>query len=91
MGYKFQKPQYLYKPYNNLIGCKHAMCGAVHSSGNDPCTDVLEQCDYEVQYADRGASLGVLVADNFHLQFSNGSRLSPRLVFGFVILFFLLP
>lgn len=57
-------------------------------SGNDPCTDVLEQCDYEVEYADRGTSLGVLVADNFHLQFTNGSRLSPRLVFGSVILLF---
>ncbi|KAL0391752.1 UNVERIFIED_CONTAM: Aspartyl protease APCB1 [Sesamum radiatum] len=30
-----------------------------------------EQCDYEVEYADHGSSLGVLVKDSFPLKFSN--------------------
>ncbi|CAM8980225.1 unnamed protein product [Rhodiola kirilowii] len=77
-----KQPQYLYKPNNNLVRCNDALCGAVQMNGIDPCTDAVEQCDYEVEYADRGTSLGVLVADNFHLQFSDGSRLSPRLAFG---------
>uniref|UniRef100_A0A7N0TB76 Aspartic proteinase Asp1 n=1 Tax=Kalanchoe fedtschenkoi TaxID=63787 RepID=A0A7N0TB76_KALFE len=77
-----KKPPYLYKPYNNLVRCNDAMCSAIQTSNSDPCTDAQEQCDYEVEYADQGTSLGVLVADNFQLQFTNGSRLSPRLVFG---------
>uniref|UniRef100_A0A7N0VBS9 Aspartic proteinase Asp1 n=1 Tax=Kalanchoe fedtschenkoi TaxID=63787 RepID=A0A7N0VBS9_KALFE len=77
-----KKPPDLYKPYNNFVRCNDAICTAVQTNKNDPCADAQGQCDYEVKYVDQGTSLGVLVADNFQLQFSNGSRLSPRLVFG---------
>lgn len=72
----------LYKPKNNLVYCRDPSCAAMHSPGHPDCKNPNEQCDYEVQYADQGSSLGVLVKDNFPLQFYNGSSISPRLSFG---------
>ncbi|KAL0332611.1 UNVERIFIED_CONTAM: Aspartic proteinase Asp1 [Sesamum calycinum] len=44
--------------------------------------DNPEQCDYEVEYADGGSSLGVLVNDFFTLNLTSGVRMSPRLTIG---------
>ncbi|KAI6690928.1 hypothetical protein NL676_027756 [Syzygium grande] len=72
----------LYKPNNNLVQCKNPLCAAIHTSGNQPCKTPNDQCDYEVEYADQGSSLGVLVSDYISLKSMNGSLLNPRLAFG---------
>ncbi|KAI4337837.1 hypothetical protein L6164_016206 [Bauhinia variegata] len=71
----------LYKPNNNLVQCVDQMCAGVQAS-NHHCGAPDDQCDYEVEYADQGSSLGVLVQDYFPLRFTNGSVLRPRLAFG---------
>ncbi|CAN0892338.1 Aspartic proteinase Asp1 [Linum grandiflorum] len=72
----------LYKPSNNLVPCAHILCASIHATGKVNCPHPDEQCDYEVEYADQGSSLGVLVADKFPFRLINGSILSPRLGFG---------
>ncbi|KAK4370462.1 hypothetical protein RND71_009937 [Anisodus tanguticus] len=75
-------PHSLYKPHKNVVTCKDPVCMSLHWPKNHPCHDPNEQCDYEVEYADRGSSLGVLVKDTFPLRFTNGSIVVPHLVFG---------
>ncbi|KAF3653346.1 putative centromere-associated protein E-like [Capsicum annuum] len=75
-------PHSLYKPHKNVVTCKDPVCTSLHWPENHPCHDPDEQCDYEVEYADRGSSLGVLVKDKFPLRFTNGSIVVPRLIFG---------
>ncbi|KAL2538486.1 Eukaryotic aspartyl protease family protein [Forsythia ovata] len=75
-------PHSPYKPNKNPITCKHALCVSLLGSGNLNCENPDEQCDYEVNYADLGSSLGVLVMDSFPFRFTNGSVLGPRLAFG---------
>lgn len=72
----------LYKPNNNLVQCVDQLCAAVHLTSDHHCSSPDEQCDYEVEYADQGSSLGVLVRDYVPLQFTNGSVLRPRIAFG---------
>ncbi|KAJ0025907.1 hypothetical protein Pint_08144 [Pistacia integerrima] len=72
----------LYNPSNNVILCKDPLCSAVHLPANVQCETPNDQCDYEVEYADHGSSLGVLVTDHFPLRLTNGSLLGPRLAFG---------
>ncbi|KAK9993662.1 hypothetical protein SO802_023365 [Lithocarpus litseifolius] len=73
----------LYKPkQNNLVNCVDPVCVAMHLPGKPQCKDPKEQCDYQVNYADQGSSLGVIVKDNFPLQLINGSNIAPRLAFG---------
>ncbi|XP_022875893.1 aspartic proteinase Asp1-like [Olea europaea var. sylvestris] len=75
-------PHSLYKPNKNLITCEHPLCVSLRGPGNHNCETTDEQCDYEVNYADLGSSLGVLVMDSFPFRFTNGSVLAPRLSFG---------
>ncbi|KAL0343228.1 UNVERIFIED_CONTAM: Aspartic proteinase Asp1 [Sesamum angustifolium] len=70
----------LYRPSNELVICKDPLCASLHSS--DYNCDNPEQCDYEVEYADGGSSLGVLVNDFFTLNLTSGVRMSPRLTIG---------
>ncbi|XP_027329859.1 aspartyl protease APCB1-like isoform X5 [Abrus precatorius] len=72
----------LYKPNNNLVRCVDQLCAEVHSSTDYNCATPDDQCDYEVEYADHGSSLGVLVRDYIPLQFTNGSVVRPRIAFG---------
>ena len=65
--------------------CKDPICASLHSSSDYKC-DNPKQCDYEVEYADGGSSLGVLVKDDVLLNLTSGMRLSPRLAIGFVML-----
>ncbi|XP_010527074.1 PREDICTED: aspartic proteinase Asp1-like [Tarenaya hassleriana] len=76
-----EAPHPLYEPSNDLIPCKDPLCKALHSHGDQRC-EAPEQCDYEVEYADGGSSLGVLVRDVFSLNYTNGARLNPRLALG---------
>ncbi|XP_073296862.1 aspartic proteinase Asp1-like [Primulina huaijiensis] len=70
----------LYRPSNDLVICKDPLCASLHSS--DYKCDTPEQCDYEVEYADGGSSLGVLVNDFFTLNLTSGTQMSPRLTLG---------
>lgn len=63
--------------------CKDPICASLHS-GDHKCDDP-EQCDYEVEYADGGSSIGVLVNDVFPVNLTNGMRLRPRLAIGLAI------
>lgn len=69
----------LYKPKNNRVPCASSLCQAIQ---NNNCDIPTEQCDYEVEYADLGSSLGVLLSDYFPLRLNNGSLLQPRIAFG---------
>ncbi|XP_021900374.1 aspartic proteinase Asp1 [Carica papaya] len=76
-----ETPHPLYRPSNDLVPSNDPLCIALHSPGNHQCQDP-EQCDYEVEYADGGSSLGVLLRDVFALNYSNGIRIKPRLALG---------
>lgn len=86
-SYLLQTPHPLYRPSNDLVPSNDPLCIALHSPGNHQCQDP-EQCDYEVEYADGGSSLGVLLRDVFALNYSNGIRIKPRLALGFVYCLF---
>lgn len=75
-------PESLYKPKNNAILCPDPICAAYHWPNKHKCKDSNEQCFYDLQYADQGSSLGVLVKDAFPLRLNNGSRFAPLLAFG---------
>ncbi|KAB1210497.1 Aspartic proteinase Asp1 [Morella rubra] len=71
----------LYRPNNNLVPCNDPLCKSLHPTGDHKC-ETPGQCDYEIQYADGGSSLGVLVKDAFSLNFTNGIQLKPHLALG---------
>ncbi|KAK9096087.1 hypothetical protein Sjap_021584 [Stephania japonica] len=67
---------------NALVVCTEAMCKSLHAPPAYKCNNPTDQCDYEVQYADNGSSLGILVRDIVPVRYSNGTVLGPRLAFG---------
>lgn len=77
-----KSPHKPYKPRNNAIPCKEPMCILFQQPENFPCHSPRDQCDYEIEYADHGSSIGVLVKDKIPLRFLNGSIAHPSLVFG---------
>lgn len=77
-----KSPHKPYKPWNNALSCKEPLCTFLHHASNLPCHNPSDQCDYEIEYADQGSSVGVLVKDKFPLRFLNGSSAQPSLVFG---------
>nr|DAD24671.1 TPA_asm: hypothetical protein HUJ06_026135 [Nelumbo nucifera] len=75
-------PHPLYRPKNNLVFCQDPICASLHHPGNYRCDRPTDQCDYDIEYADSGSSLGVLLKDEFPLRLTNGSLIKPHLVFG---------
>ncbi|ESQ31028.1 hypothetical protein EUTSA_v10011529mg [Eutrema salsugineum] len=75
-------PSLLYKPKANTVPCSDPICSALHWPNKPHCPNPKEQCDYDVEYADQGSSMGALVTDQFPLKLINGSALQPRLAFG---------
>ncbi|XP_052195250.1 aspartic proteinase Asp1 [Diospyros lotus] len=71
----------LYRPSKDRVACRDPLCASLHSSPDYQCDDPL-QCDYEVEYADGGSSLGVLVNDSVFLNLTSGVRVSSRLAIG---------
>lgn len=61
--------------------CKDPICASLHPD-NYKCDDP-DQCDYEVEYADGGSSIGVLVNDLFPVNLTSGMRARPRLTIGY--------
>ncbi|KAH9668599.1 peptidase A1 domain-containing protein [Citrus sinensis] len=76
-----EAPHPLYRPSNNLVPFEDPICASLHAPGHHNCEDPT-QCDYELEYADGGSSLGVLVKDAFAFNYTNGQRLNPRLALG---------
>ncbi|KAB5548218.1 hypothetical protein DKX38_011624 [Salix brachista] len=76
-----EAPHPYYKPSNNLVAWKDPICQSLHTNGDQRC-ESPGQCDYEVEYADGGSSLGVLVRDAFNLNFTSEKRQSPLLALG---------
>ncbi|KAL0697188.1 hypothetical protein Bca4012_064368 [Brassica carinata] len=72
----------VYKPKSNTVPCSEPICSALHWPQKPECPDPKDQCDYEVEYADQGSSMGALVVDQFSLKLLDGSSLVPRLAFG---------
>ncbi|XVE58766.1 hypothetical protein DITRI_Ditri04bG0195600 [Diplodiscus trichospermus] len=75
----------LYKPARvNIIGSKDSMCMEVQKTQKPQnCeSETCQQCDYEIEYADRSSSLGVLARDKLHLVTANGSITNLDVVFG---------
>ncbi|KAI3499698.1 hypothetical protein L1887_35503 [Cichorium endivia] len=75
-------PHKPYKPKKNLVACMDPLCAYVHSPETHHCQSPKEQCDYTVEYADDGSSIGVLVKDSFSLQYINGTIARSLLAFG---------
>ncbi|PON79894.1 Aspartic peptidase [Trema orientale] len=81
-----EAPHPLYRPSNDLVACRDPLCLSLHAPGTPTCENP-SQCDYEVEYADGGSSLGVLVKDSFALNFTNGVQLKPRIALGLSLWF----
>ena len=60
------------------------LCAALSSLGKFIFKNPNDQCAYEVEYADHGSSVGVLVKDLVPMRLTNGKRISPNLGFGCV-------
>ncbi|GFS40129.1 eukaryotic aspartyl protease family protein [Actinidia rufa] len=72
-------PHTLYKPNKDLVKCNDPLCASLHWPENKPCESPNDQCDYDVQYADYGSSMGVLLVatikrfpDSIHLPYTDG-------------------
>ncbi|VFR00985.1 unnamed protein product [Cuscuta campestris] len=70
----------LYKPNKDLVSAEDPLCDSLQSS--EQKNELLEQCDYEVEYADGASSLGVLLKDVFSLNLTNGNRAERPLALG---------
>lgn len=77
-----QPREQLYKPDNNALNCFEPLCASLRPTTNHQCESADEQCEYEIEYADYGSSLGVLVNDQVPLKLTNGSLAAPRIAFG---------
>ncbi|KAK6787598.1 hypothetical protein RDI58_016123 [Solanum bulbocastanum] len=73
----------LYKPRNvNMIPPKNPYCVEVQENLKSKYCDNCHQCDYEIEYADRSSSVGVLAKDELQLVLANGTGTKPNVVFG---------
>ncbi|KAG6591878.1 Aspartic proteinase Asp1, partial [Cucurbita argyrosperma subsp. sororia] len=72
----------LYKPHNNVVRCGEPLCAALFHQGKPPCRNPNDQCDYQIEYADHGSSIGVLVKDLVPMKLANGTVIAPNLGFG---------
>ncbi|GAV81695.1 LOW QUALITY PROTEIN: Asp domain-containing protein, partial [Cephalotus follicularis] len=73
----------LYKPTRgNILPFKDSECKEVQRNQEGGYCEACHQCDYEIEYADKSASLGVLARDDLHLMIANGSLTKINAVFG---------
>ncbi|KAK1314147.1 Aspartic proteinase Asp1 [Acorus calamus] len=75
-------PHPLYKPTKGkIIPPKDTLCVELQRNQNVHC-DSCQQCDYEIAYADRSSSMGVLARDELHLEITNDGVMKSDFVFG---------
>ncbi|KAK7314531.1 hypothetical protein VNO77_33057 [Canavalia gladiata] len=73
----------LYKPTrSNVVPYVDSLCLDVQKNQKNGHHGSLQQCDYEIQYADHSSSLGVLIRDELQLIATNGSKTRLNFVFG---------
>lgn len=76
-------PHPLYKPtMRNLVPSKDFLCLEVQRNLKTVFRDTNQQCDYEIEYADRSSTTGVLVKDKQKLAYLNGSLIQSNIIFG---------
>ncbi|XP_052158525.1 aspartyl protease APCB1-like [Oryza glaberrima] len=74
-------PHPLYKPEKpNVVPPRDSYCQELQ--GNQNYGDTSKQCDYEITYADRSSSMGILARDNMQLITADGERENLDFVFG---------
>ncbi|KAL5208604.1 hypothetical protein ABZP36_033039 [Zizania latifolia] len=74
-------PHPLYKPAKEkIVPPRDLLCQELQ--GNQNYCETCKQCDYEIEYADRSSSMGVLARDDMHLITTNGGREKLDFVFG---------
>ncbi|ESW24775.1 hypothetical protein PHAVU_004G159200 [Phaseolus vulgaris] len=72
-----------YKPTrSNVVPSMDSLCLDVQKNQKDGHHESLQQCDYQIEYADQSSSLGVLIRDELHLVTTNGSKTKLNFVFG---------
>lgn len=76
-------PNGLYKPTRgNIVPSKDFLCMEVNRNQEAGYCESCQQCDYEIQYADKSSSMGVLARDELHLMMANGSWTNLNVAFG---------
>ncbi|KAG0458324.1 hypothetical protein HPP92_023481 [Vanilla planifolia] len=76
-------PHSWYKPSKSkIVEPWDSLCQEIQRNQNHWSCDLCQQCDYEIEYADRSSSVGVLARDEMHLMMSNGDRSKVNFVFG---------
>lgn len=74
-------PHPLYKPSKgNMVHPKDSLCQELQ--GNQNYCDTCKQCEYEIAYADRSSSAGVLARDSMQLITADAEREIVPFVFG---------
>ncbi|KQK01610.1 aspartyl protease APCB1 [Brachypodium distachyon] len=74
-------PHPLYKPAKEkIVPPRDLLCQELQGDQNYCAT--CKQCDYEIEYADRSSSMGVLAKDDMHMIATNGGREKLDFVFG---------
>lgn len=77
-----QGPHSLYKPAKGrIVPPRDSLCQELQ--GNQNYCATCRQCDYEIEYADRSSSVGVLARDEMHLMTSDAEREKLSFVFGY--------
>ncbi|KAF7090832.1 hypothetical protein CFC21_093525 [Triticum aestivum] len=76
-----QGPHPLYKPAKEkIVPPRDLLCQELQ--GDQNYCETCKQCDYEIEYADRSSSMGVLAKDDMHLIATNGGKEKLDFVFG---------
>ncbi|XP_043717057.1 aspartyl protease APCB1 isoform X1 [Telopea speciosissima] len=76
-------PHPYYKPAKgNIVPHQDSLCTEVQTSQNHEQCESCQQCDYEIEYADRSSSMGVLAKDELQLMIANGTEMQSNFVFG---------
>ncbi|KAJ1698807.1 hypothetical protein LUZ63_007319 [Rhynchospora breviuscula] len=74
-------PHPLYRPAKGkIVPPRDSLCQELQ--GNQNYCATCRQCDYEIEYADRSSSVGVLARDEMHLITSDGDKEKLSFVFG---------
>jgi hypothetical protein len=79
-----QGPHGLYDPRKaELVDCRLPVCSHVQSGSSYSCNaGGVNQCDYDVEYADGSSTMGVLMQDFITLMLINGTRTQRKAVLG---------
>ncbi|KAG0565978.1 hypothetical protein KC19_7G028600 [Ceratodon purpureus] len=76
-------PHGLYNPRKaKMVDCRTPVCARVQQGGAYECNGGVKQCDYDVEYADGSATMGVLMEDTLTVFLSNGSRSQTKAIIG---------